>query len=193
MEIKLGLTTGHLWFEEIISGDRHEKMEDVWKHLDQADWYAEAMLNGGSNSKATYFPLDDRQLRSDILTIRNKMVEFKDITQERWDRKEASAVGSDIDQKYDSMFRELIQLTDEAESKVNDVIVADTRLLKWLQAFLVAGSLLLAIYMANTIRRFTRQRNGVEAALRDSEEKFRGLYESSGDAVMLLSEEGFFD
>ena len=36
MEIKLEATTAHLWFEEIISGDRHENISEVWKHQDQA-------------------------------------------------------------------------------------------------------------------------------------------------------------
>ncbi|MCP4674622.1 MAG: PAS domain S-box protein, partial [Deltaproteobacteria bacterium] len=39
----------------------------------------------------------------------------------------------------------------------------------------------------------TTDRKRVEKALRDSEAKFRTLYESSSDAVMLLDEKGFFD
>jgi hypothetical protein len=40
MEIKLEATTAHLWFEEILSGDRQEDVKGVWRHLDQANWYA---------------------------------------------------------------------------------------------------------------------------------------------------------
>ena len=46
------------------------------------------------------------------------------------------------------------------------------------------------------LTRFThylRRREHVEVALRESEEKYRGLYESSSDAVMLLDEERFLD
>ena len=63
MEIKLEATTAHLWFEEILSGDPHEKIETVWGHLDQADWYATAMLEGGENSEGIFIPLDDPQLQ----------------------------------------------------------------------------------------------------------------------------------
>jgi PAS domain S-box-containing protein len=38
-----------------------------------------------------------------------------------------------------------------------------------------------------------RERTRAEAALRESEDKFRTLYESTSDAVMLLDEKGFFD
>ena len=46
MEIKLEATTAHLWFEDILSGDRHEDIKKVWRHIEQADWYARAMLEG---------------------------------------------------------------------------------------------------------------------------------------------------
>ena len=46
MEIKFEATLAHLWFEEIISGDRHEDISEVWKHQDQAEWYAKAMAMG---------------------------------------------------------------------------------------------------------------------------------------------------
>ncbi len=49
MEIKLEATTAHLWFEEIISGDRFVDIDEVWKHLDQAKWYARA--RGGCRTK----------------------------------------------------------------------------------------------------------------------------------------------
>lgn len=52
MEIKLEATTAHLWFEEIISGDRHENIEAITAHIDQALWYAQAMLEGGKIQRA---------------------------------------------------------------------------------------------------------------------------------------------
>jgi len=63
MEIKLEATNAHLWFEEILSGDRHEEMEVVWESLAQADWYALAMLEGGQNPEGTFYPVDDAKMR----------------------------------------------------------------------------------------------------------------------------------
>ena len=37
MEIKIELTTAHLWFEEILSGDSNELIKDVWKGFDEAE------------------------------------------------------------------------------------------------------------------------------------------------------------
>jgi hypothetical protein len=52
IDIKLEATTAHLRFEEVLSGDRHKDIEAVWKHLDQADWYARTMLEGGKVFKS---------------------------------------------------------------------------------------------------------------------------------------------
>jgi hypothetical protein len=57
MEIKFEVTIAHLWFEEMISGDRTVDIEDVWGHLDQSRWYAEAMLEGGENPEGKFVPL----------------------------------------------------------------------------------------------------------------------------------------
>ena len=73
-----------MWFEEIISGDRHESIENVLKHIDEADWYAQAMLDGGKNEEGTFIPLEDPQLRQEIEAVREKLREFREITNRRW-------------------------------------------------------------------------------------------------------------
>ena len=42
-------------------------------------------------------------------------------------------------------------------------------------------------------RRYSEKILADEHTLRENEEKFRSIYEGSNDAVMLLSEKGFFD
>ncbi len=66
MEIKLEATTAHLWFEEIIGGDRYADIEEVWEHLDQAQWYARTMLEGGENPEGKFVALEDPALRHGI-------------------------------------------------------------------------------------------------------------------------------
>ncbi len=46
MEIKLEATGAHLWFEEIISGDKAADMTEVWRLIDTADWFLLALLEG---------------------------------------------------------------------------------------------------------------------------------------------------
>ena len=82
MEIKLEVTIAHLWFEEIISGDRHESIDSVWEHLSQADWYARAMLEGGENAEGKFYPLSDAGMCGSIKEVRQKLNEFRSIPQE---------------------------------------------------------------------------------------------------------------
>lgn len=62
MEIKLEATIGHLWFEEIVSGDRHEAIEYVWERLDSSVWYTNAMLNGDESEEGVFIALRDPQM-----------------------------------------------------------------------------------------------------------------------------------
>ncbi len=70
MEIKLNATLGHLWFEEIVSGDRHEDIEELWSYLNQADWYTRVMLIGGKNEEGNFYSLTDEHMRSTIESVR---------------------------------------------------------------------------------------------------------------------------
>lgn len=63
IEIKLNATLGHLWFEEIVAGDRNQSIDTVWKHLELADRYAMAMLEGGQHHGLVFLPLTDAQMR----------------------------------------------------------------------------------------------------------------------------------
>ncbi len=104
MEIKLEATTAHLWFEEIISGDLREDISEVWKHPDQAEWYAKAMLEGGRNPEGTFIPLDDAEMRSKIKNVQEKLKAFRGIAQKRYETIAPSGIGTDIDQRYDQLF-----------------------------------------------------------------------------------------
>jgi len=44
MEIKLTITTAHLWFEETLTGAEEKAVIDkVWKQLDDCFWYINAI------------------------------------------------------------------------------------------------------------------------------------------------------
>ena len=48
MQIKFEAAIAHLWFEEIISGDRIATIDEVLQHMDNADRSTKAMLQGAS-------------------------------------------------------------------------------------------------------------------------------------------------
>ena len=93
MEIKLEATTAHLWFEEIITGDRDEDIDKVWSHINRAEWFARAMLEGGENAEGVFISLNDPELREDILVVLEQIKEFRSIARDRYPNSEISIIG----------------------------------------------------------------------------------------------------
>jgi two-component system, cell cycle sensor histidine kinase and response regulator CckA len=200
MEIKLEATTAHLWFEEIISGDRHEDINSAWKHQDQAEWYAQAMLEGGKNQEGIFIPLDDPEMRRKIKDVQGKLKEFREITQERIKAKGTSGIGTDIDQRYDHVFRSFLKEADEVETRLQQIMAKDLSDFRYIQVFLIVISILL-LFLAIGISfwYFDNQRvknllllNKANRALRKSEERYRSLVENQTDLVSRFTPDGRF-
>ena len=156
MEIKLETTTAHLWFEEILTGDRHEEIETVWLHIEQADWYAKAMLEGGKNSEGTFIQLDIPALQKDIIEVRRKIDEFKIITRERYAQMSEAAAGTDIDERYDVVFRDLITQTDQVEISLQKTITDKLSYLNIIQIVLILIVLLLIFFVGGILYRYEK-------------------------------------
>lgn len=139
MEIKLEATTAHLWFEEIISGDLTVDIENVWTHIDQAEWYAHAMLDGGVNEEGTFVPLNDPILRLQIKETIAGIHQFREIAQTRWESQSISGAGSDIDQQFDKAFLKINHSADQVETSLQTAMAGD------LQAFKTAETLLITL------------------------------------------------
>jgi diguanylate cyclase (GGDEF)-like protein len=115
MEIQLHATTSHLWFEELVSGDRNESIDAVYHHLDLAEHYADLMLNGGVQDSVRYFPLEDSGLRLQVHTVNTQLESFRRIMGQRWSMRSTSIAGTDIDQRFDEVYNQLVDETDALE------------------------------------------------------------------------------
>ncbi len=166
MEIKIEVTTAHLWFEEIISGDRDESIDAAWGHLDEADWYAQAMLEGGENPHWKYYQEDDATVRREIESIQAKLAEFRAITQERFSAPAASPAGSEIDRRYDAVFAELMNGADQVEAEVKQMIGRELRNFRIVQTVLIFICVALTVLVGIVIGRFMHRQIRDELKLR---------------------------
>ncbi|MEA3224771.1 MAG: hypothetical protein U9Q07_02390, partial [Planctomycetota bacterium] len=87
LKIEIEATTSHLLLEEVISGDRHASIDDVLVPIDKADWYVQAMLEGGESTDGKFVSSKDPHLRQEIAGMRSTLAEFRRITLQRWEAK----------------------------------------------------------------------------------------------------------
>lgn len=116
-KIKQSTTKAHLWLEEILSGiEDQEKIDTVIGLIDEADWYADAILNGGSKDDVTIYPVMDQSVRTSIADVKAVLAEIKSLTQLRFENfdqhgtRDAQALDDEFDQLYASLIIEADEL-----------------------------------------------------------------------------------
>lgn len=207
MVVKLEATMAHLWLEEIIAGDRSVEPAVVWRHLERADRYARAMLEGGGNIGQTFTPMDDAEIRRKIRDARKKIAQLKEIAGQRLTQKKNLGPGSGIDRRYDAVFAVLLDRVDEAKIRLQQTMDRDIRHFRLIQIILSTAFLVLALAAAWVFRRFFRLRAGdlqkLRAAnkelgkeitehgkavetLQKSEGRFRFLIEHAGEGIFVV-------
>ncbi len=199
MEIKIEVTLAHLWFEKFITGNKNLEITEIWKHFDLADWYAKAMLEGGENTKGTFYPIDDPVLKNKIKILQIKLKEFRDITQIRLENLEEIGIGSTIDQDYHELFEDFINLADEVETQLQLALSRDLNSFRVTQIFIISICIFLSLIVSIVLGRYERNRikdykalfkmnekmekeidtrKRAENRLKKSEEKYRSLFDN---------------
>jgi methyl-accepting chemotaxis protein len=120
MEIKLTATQAHLLFEEIMSGDDGEDINEVWSLLDETRFYTRAILEGGENDEGRFYPTDSPEVRRKIENVQRMVEAFIDSARKRYAQHSGmQGTGSGADQEfddlYDSVLASLDELADQAD------------------------------------------------------------------------------
>ncbi|WP_135081916.1 methyl-accepting chemotaxis protein [Terasakiella sp. SH-1] len=108
MEIKLTATAAHLIFEEIMSGDTGEDINQVWKLLDDTLWYTNAIMNGGSNDEGTFVASKSPEIQEKMKLVKTSVQSFIVSAKERYGQLEKQAgTGSGADQAFDKLYEKV--------------------------------------------------------------------------------------
>lgn len=142
--IKLNTASAHLWAEEILSGDQSENEEDVWKYLDTADWYVNALLIGGKNQSGTYYPLYDKHEPNNLALIQKKLLQIRSSIEQRFQNKALSSPGSPSDDQFDRLYFEFNSETDLLLNSIKEKFQNDV-----LKYQVISGLLILASILAS--------------------------------------------
>ncbi len=130
MEIKLTITTAHLWFEEIITGaEKKAVIDKVWKQLDDCSWYINAILTGGKNLEGTFYPVNDNVIEQKLLSVKQDLEAFRKIATVRFENQFGAKKLEDqaLDDQFDALFDKIITGVDEVEEKLHAKITEDAQ------------------------------------------------------------------
>ena len=155
MEIKFEGTTAYLWYEEFIANDPDATMELVLKHMDQADWYARAILEGGTNDEGTFIPLDDLELRANIQQVRVLLAQFRTKLEKGHHNRSANLI-----------FETFIEMADVTETRLQNLVkIAEKRFII-VQAILTLTALTAMTFLGVLFVRFADSQNKAVVDLR---------------------------
>lgn len=185
IEIKVEAALGHLWFEEIISGDKEANINSALWHIDQSAHYAKVMLEGDVSPQGVVVALRDPGLRRKIKDVLAKILEFRALAEERWRLSEQSGVESDMDKHFDAVFKDLLEEADEVEVALHAAIEQDLRRFQMVQGLLIAICIGLCALIAFIFRRYERRQKLSIETLRKNEQKL-GVRERQQAAVAEL-------
>ncbi len=117
MDIRVRTATFHLWLEEILVGETaHDPME-VWADIEQAISLTKALLHGGDSDHGIKIePIADPSLRTRVETLKKTLEEFRATALERWINPDISGIGSAMDERFDLMFRNIMNETQLLEN-----------------------------------------------------------------------------
>lgn len=117
MDIRVRTATFHLWLEEILVGETaHDPME-VWADIEQAISLTNALLHGGDSDHGLKIePLQDQSLRPRVEILKKTLEEFRATALERWINPDISGIGSAMDERFDLMFRNIMNETQLLEN-----------------------------------------------------------------------------
>jgi len=100
-EIKVNGTLAYLWFDEIMSGDTAQSIQEVWYYLEIADWHVVALLEGGESLMGSYQRVDDPEIRKRLISLRELLADFKVTVETNY-----QLIQSDRDDTFNSVRRD---------------------------------------------------------------------------------------
>ena len=203
IEVKQEITSAHLWFEEIISGDQNESIETVWNHHDKARYHIDTILEGRSDSLdpvvsvVTVSPVSSSKIRRELGEVKSKLAVFREITYERFTSEVYAGVGSDIDQKYDDVFVDLLNDMDKVIDELKLLSRSDLEQFNLIQRLLVLMILISAavvgyilyLYRNHLVELFQEQL-AINQSLSDSKARLHDIAFCGGDWIWEVDTNG---
>ncbi|MEZ4702348.1 MAG: methyl-accepting chemotaxis protein [Rhodothermales bacterium] len=200
LSIQKQATEGHLWFEEIMSGDEGEDVDNVFALWRGAGELSDALITGGEVHGQVYLPVTNDEALESIHEMRAHIQELIEVGHQRYDgyQQGAMVAGSDLDEQFDEVFEEIVRHSDVALEAIRADLVVSAQASEhsyttgWMSmaAFLLAA-LAIAWFSSRTISRLIvdplAHLNAVVSAIRNGD-LTRKAVNSAKDEIGFLGE-----
>lgn len=130
VEIQYHTTKGHLWFEEMLSGDNSVHMEEIYNHWNGGIEYASVLLDGGTRDNQTYSAVKDTALIEILTSIRYALVDMVNAADERLELKKQkikSDAGTESDIYFDAAYQRVMDYCDNGKKITTGLINKSVR------------------------------------------------------------------
>lgn len=210
MEIRIEIAKSHILMDHFLDGDSSVKETHVMRHLKNAQWYANALINGGSNEHNTFTPIESETARNSIRQLQDALTLLISATAKQLTRKKSEVSDKMFSDIYISTYENIETIAQNLESDIKDIIAGKMRVVKKMQLLIVIVILLITIAAIAILRRYEQQRNTdhkiiaeinrqlnlanrkLQSNLSESETRFNNIFETmtSGVAVYEAVDEG---
>lgn len=108
MEIMIETADAYVVYERSMEGGAGSHTDAIWQALDQADWFVNAILKGGTNELGTFKPTRDPAVIKEAESLKGYISEFRSALEVRLDIvRKAVTAGSVIDTQFDEDYEQL--------------------------------------------------------------------------------------
>lgn len=121
MEIRIEAAAAHLWLEKYLFYHDDNYLNRIRSHLDNAVWYSEAILRGGTNQHDSYSRVRNASIRKYAETIGRKIVSYREQILNRLEFITLSSQTEYAVAAFDGDFISLVSLAEQMEKDIKQM------------------------------------------------------------------------
>ncbi len=167
-EIRNNLVEAHLWFEELISGDKTVSLESVLDIVDRSIINSDLILAGGAIESGEIQPLTGDEPRLQFKAVLSDLQVFRSVILKRHASRLLSYTGSPIDQEFDELFTDIqmqlksfnLQMQSEEHNYRQQIVTLSLLVL----ILLFLGALISAVLISRIEKKQTVLASGLKQA-----------------------------
>lgn len=166
MDIRVGTTTFHLWFEEAIARGTIDDIRRSLPILDATLKLSNTLLHGGESEHGTPVPpMDEPVYQRRAQKIGSLLADYREIVLKRYVEPAAGGIGSALDKQCNAVFGELQETLRDLENLAEEAQVSDHTKTRRLLTIAIILWTSLAGVAAGLLYNLERRRKRVEVAL----------------------------